>query len=124
MNRIQHSATADGWASGRAFPLRILLPSARLKSTNIVYADGFLLLLFSVMPIVGAPLAWSAGQSCDAAIPKNFEKLSLDKKVKVTEVIRECERKLKASNTKDSASIQKDGPAFAYITARADRPTY
>jgi hypothetical protein len=83
-----------------------------------------LFLLFSVMPIVGAQLAWSAGQSCDVFIPKNFEKLSLDKKVKVTEVIRECERKLKASHTKELASLQRDGPAFAYITARADRPTY
>ena len=82
-----------------------------------------LLLLFSVIPM-GAQLAWSAGQSCDVFLPKKFDKLSLDKKIKVTEVIRECERKLNASHTKELALTQKDGPAFAYITARADRPTY
>jgi hypothetical protein len=38
--------------------------------------------------------AFSAGSPCELLTPRNFEKLSIEKKIKVSEAIRECERKL------------------------------
>ena len=84
------------------------------------------ILLFFILSILtwDASLALSAGHSCDVFTPANFEKLSLDKKIKVSEIIRECERKLKDSNTKDVGSPQKETRAFAFIAARANRRAY
>ncbi len=83
-----------------------------------------LLFIVSVILIWDARSAFSAGHACDGFMPTNFEKLSLDKKIKVSEVIRECERKLKESHTKDFGSPQKEPRPFAYISARANRRTY
>jgi hypothetical protein len=71
-----------------------------------------------------APTATSAGQPCEKITPGNFEKLSLGKKIQVSEAIRECERKLKDPNPKHLGSPQKGTKALAYITARAYRPPY
>jgi hypothetical protein len=86
----------------------------------------FITLFFSLSVIIigDARSAFSAGHSCEVFIPTNFEKLSLDKKIKVSEVIRECERKLKESNTKDFGSPQKETRTFAYINAPANRRAY
>jgi hypothetical protein len=67
--------------------------------------------------------ALSAGQSCDVITPKHFEKLSLDKKIKVSEVIRECERKLKDIG-KNVGSSQDEKRAVAYLQAPANRRGY
>jgi hypothetical protein len=71
-----------------------------------------------------APLAFSGGQPCDVFTPTNFDKLSLGKKIKVSETIRECERRLKDSKTRDLGTPQEETRAFAYITARANRRAY
>jgi hypothetical protein len=83
-----------------------------------------LFFILSVILIGEARSAVSAGHSCDVFSPTNFEKLSLDKKIKVSEVIRACERKLKESHTKDLGLPQKETRAFANISARANRRAY
>lgn len=83
-----------------------------------------LFFMLSMMLTWDAPVAFSAVQPCEVFTPTNFEKLSLDKKIKVTEVIRECERKLKDSKTKDLRPAQEDTRALAYITARANQRAY
>jgi hypothetical protein len=80
--------------------------------------------LVSVILTWNAPSAFSAGQPCDVFTPTNFDKLSLDKKIKVSEAIRTCERRLRDSNTKDLGSPQIDTRGIAYITARAHRRAY
>lgn len=83
---------------------------------------AFLFILGGIL-MVNDPSAFSASQPCDVITPKNFEKLSLDKKIKVSEDIRECERKLKESG-KDVGSPQEEKRAFAYLHIPAYRRGY
>ena len=80
-----------------------------------------LFFILSVILVLDAPSAFSAGNPCEEFTPTNFEKLSLEKKIQVSEVIRECERKLveksKDSSTKGVRSPQKDTRTLAYINA-------
>jgi hypothetical protein len=81
-----------------------------------------------VIIALDAPSAFAAGSPCDVFTPANFKKLSLDKKIQVSEAIRECERKLvqkpKESNTKGVGSPEKDARTSAYLSALANRPAY
>ena len=84
--------------------------------------------LFFVLGIIltwDAPSGFAAANPCAEFVPTNFKDLSLEKKIKVSEVIRECERKLaqnwKDSSTKGARSLQKDTRAFAYINAGPNR---
>jgi hypothetical protein len=79
--------------------------------------------ILTVILTWNAPAA-CAGQPCEKITPGNFEKLSLDKKIQVSEAIRECERKLKDANPKHLGSPQQGTKALAYITAPANRPPY
>ena len=83
-----------------------------------------LIVILNVIVTWHAPSAFSATQPCEVFTPPNFDKLSLDKKIKVSEVVRECERRLKESHTKDVASPQRDTKAVGYITARANGRGY
>jgi hypothetical protein len=83
-----------------------------------------LFFILSVMLVWDNRSAFSAGNPCEIFIPRNFEKLSLDKKIKVSEGMRECERRLKESHMKDFVSPQKETKPFAYINARANRRAY
>jgi hypothetical protein len=87
-----------------------------------------LFFILSVILALGTPSAFSAGNPCEVFIPTNFEKISLEKKIHVSEVIRECERELvqkpKNSSTKGVRSPQKDTRTLAYINAlQTDRHT-
>ena len=77
-------------------------------------------LIFSVILAMDAQSAFSVGNPCEVFTPTNFEKLSLRTKIQVSEVIRECERKLsqkqKDSSTKGAISPQKDTRTLAFIT--------
>jgi hypothetical protein len=81
-----------------------------------------------VIIALDAPSAFSAGSPCDVITPTNFQKLTLDKKIQVSEAIRDCERKLvqkpKESNTKSVGSPEKDARTSTYISALANRPAY
>ena len=87
-----------------------------------------LFFIFSLILVLDTPPAFSAGNPCEVFIPTNFEKLSLEKKIQASEVIRECERKLvqksKDSRTKGVRSPQKDTRTLAYINALPNRPPY
>lgn len=84
--------------------------------------------LFLVLGVIltwEAPSAFSASNPCEGFVPPNYKTLSLEKKVQVSEVIRECERKL-AQNSKDSStkgvgSPHKDTRTFAYINPGPNR---
>ena len=82
--------------------------------------------ILSALLALDAPSALSASHPCEVFTPTNFEKLSLEKKIQVSEVIRECERRLvqkfKESNT--VRSPQKDTRSLAYTNALAKRPGY
>ena len=87
-----------------------------------------LFFILNVILVLGTPSAFSAGNPCEMFIPTNFEKLSLEKKIQVSEVIRECERKLvqKPNNfcTKGVKAPQKDTKTLASINALPNRPPY
>lgn len=83
-----------------------------------------LMVILNVIVTWHAPSAFSATQPCEVFTPPNFDKLSLDKKIKVSEVVRECERRRKDSYTKDVAAPQQDTKAVGYITARANGRGY
>lgn len=84
--------------------------------------------LFFILGVIltwDAPSAFSAANPCAEFVPTNFKDLSLEKKIKVTEIVRECERKL-AQNSKDSStkgvgSPHKDTRTFAYINPGPNR---
>jgi hypothetical protein len=84
--------------------------------------------IFSVILTLDAPTAFSAGNPCEVFTPTNFEKLSLEKKIQVSEVIRECERKLvqkpKGSSTRDFKLAQTETRTFEYTNALANRRIY
>ena len=71
-----------------------------------------------------APSAFAAANPCAEFAPTNFKDLSLEKKIKVSEIIRECERKLtqksKDSGTKGVGSPAKDR-TLAYMNAGSNR---
>lgn len=77
--------------------------------------------ILNVILVLNAPSAFSAANPCEGFTPTNFQKLSLEKKIQVSEVIRECERKLvqksKDSSTKGVRLPQEDMRALAYINA-------
>ena len=86
---------------------------------------------FQFVFVLGLILTWdtssafAAANPCAEFVPANFKDLSLKKKIKVSEVIRECERKL-AQNSKDSStksvrSLPKDIRTLAYINAGPNR---
>ena len=66
-----------------------------------------------------APSAFSAANPCAEFVPTNFKDLSLEKKIKVTEIVRECERKL-AQNSKDSSTKGVGSPLSVVISAYED----
>ena len=84
--------------------------------------------IFSVMLTPDTLSAFSAGNPCEVFTPPNFEKLSLEKKIKVSEVIRECEWRLvqrpKGPNTKDFKPPQTETRTFEYTNALANRRVY
>jgi hypothetical protein len=72
--------------------------------------------------------AFSAGSPCELLTPRNFEKLSIEKKIKVSEAIRECERKLiekpRESENTNFGSPQTETRTFEYRDAVGDRRVY
>jgi hypothetical protein len=72
-----------------------------------------------------APSAFSASNPCEGFAPTNFKNLSLEKKIQVSEVIRECERKLaqksKDFSAKGVGSPQRDMRTLAYMNAGPNR---
>jgi len=87
-----------------------------------------LFLTFGALLTLDIPSAFSAGSPCEVLTPRNFEKLSIEKKIKVSEAIRECERKLiekpKESNKKDFGSPQTGTRTVEYVDALGDRREY
>lgn len=75
-----------------------------------------------------AQSAFSVGNPCEVFTPTNFEKLSLRKKIQVSEVIRECERKLsqkqKDSSTKRGDIAAKRHENIGIYHAPLNRPAY
>jgi hypothetical protein len=84
-----------------------------------------LFLVVSVILMWGAPSAFSASNPCEGFAPTNFKNLSLEKKIQVSEVIRECERKLaqkfKDSSAKGVESPRRDTRTLAYVNAGPNR---
>jgi hypothetical protein len=84
--------------------------------------------IFSVLLTLETASAFSAGNPCEVFTPTNFETLSLEKKIKVSEVIRECERRLvqrpEGSSTKDFKPSQTETRTFEYTNALANRRVY
>ena len=82
--------------------------------------------LFLVLGVIltwEAPSAFSASNPCEGFVPPNYKTLSLEKKVQVSEVIRECERKL-AQKSRDSRGVgppQRDTRTLAYMNAGPNR---
>jgi hypothetical protein len=82
--------------------------------------------LFLVLGVIltwEVPSAFSASNPCEEFVPTNFKTLSLEKKVQVSEVIRECERKLaqKSKDSKGAGPPQRDTRTLAYMNAGPNR---
>ena len=91
-----------------------------LQSTSLM-----LFLLVQVILTWEAPSAFSASSPCEGFAPRNFKNLSLEKKIQVSEVLRECERKLaqksKEPRIRGLVSPQRDTRTLAYINAGPNR---
>jgi hypothetical protein len=79
----------------------------RSLSVKVVVVSGVL--------ISNALSAFPAGNPCEGFTPTNFKHLSLEKKIQISEAIRECERKLMQKSKDGSTTRPKDTRTLAYI---------
>jgi hypothetical protein len=116
----------NGWPLKRLPPYRHF-PEVIMTTSHRHHHSISIKLCFIVGVILAlnALSAFSTGNPCEVLIPTNFEKLSLEKKIKASEVIRECERKLvhkpKEFDTKGLRSLQNETRTFAYTNTPANR---